>query len=508
MVVWMMGAVAFAGAGVELDWKGAHSHVKLIAPAGEHVSEEAPATLELAVGARRIRWEASGAELAEGVPAGPVAGEALSGTLSAAFCEDAGTRCRSVVLAVEGQVAAARRGRILLEGHPAAHAEAIPVGVDPEATVAEARALATAEDRLVLLDFGAIWCPPCNQLAAELLHADPPAESLDAWAIAGIDADDQRSWTLKDRYAVGGYPTLVATAPDGTELDRLVGYPGREATLAWLDGVAARRAPSPASPEGLSPAEAATEGRRRAEAGEHDLEPWLAAAEGAEGVDVHVLRFLATPTLADARWLHAWGIPTLAWGPAALDVDDAALLAEVHAAALEELPLAAPAVGADLTWLLGRCEPEAEARWAAVGAALLGSLRTRDPSRDRWLLTSYAGLLADAGQPDAGMAVLAEARLAFPRDPTWLLALAGIQLDEGLLDDALASTEAGMALAWDDNRLRMAALRVRVLLAMDRGDEARALVAAVLAEPAPDSGLAVRTHRYRAALEALVGAGE
>ena len=42
------------------------------------------------------------------------------------------------------------------------------------------------------------------------------------------------SWEMKDRYAVGSYPTVIAARPDGTALDRIVGYPGEDAFLSWL----------------------------------------------------------------------------------------------------------------------------------------------------------------------------------------------------------------------------------------------------------------------------------
>ncbi len=102
---------------------------------------------------------------------------------------------------------------------------------------ADLRALfdaAQVDGRPVLIDFSAQWCPPCNLLAAEILHDPANAGDLEGFHRIEIDVDRPESWEAKDRYAVGGYPTLLAARPDGVEIDRLVGYPGEEAVLSWL----------------------------------------------------------------------------------------------------------------------------------------------------------------------------------------------------------------------------------------------------------------------------------
>jgi thiol-disulfide isomerase/thioredoxin/tetratricopeptide (TPR) repeat protein len=98
-------------------------------------------------------------------------------------------------------------------------------GVD--AAFADARSRGTA----VLADFFAVWCPPCDLLRDEFLHAPHRQELLSKFTLLRLDADSPASFPLKDRYKVGGYPTVLVIGSDGELLDRIVGWPG-DAPLA------------------------------------------------------------------------------------------------------------------------------------------------------------------------------------------------------------------------------------------------------------------------------------
>jgi hypothetical protein len=68
--------------------------------------------------------------------------------------------------------------------------------------------------------------------------------------------------------------------------------------------------------------------------------------------------------------------------------------------------------------------------------------------------------------------------------------------------EALALADAAWALAWGDNRLRVAAARAEALAGLGRVDESRAFARDVLdGMVAPEADVAVRTHRYRRDLE-------
>jgi thiol-disulfide isomerase/thioredoxin len=103
------------------------------------------------------------------------------------------------------------------------------------AAVSAAFADAVETGRPLLVDFFAVWCPPCDRLRDEFLADPMQAARLDRFVLLQADADDPASFGLKNRYEVGGYPTVLLLAPDGTLIDRIVGYAGPDAFGQRLD---------------------------------------------------------------------------------------------------------------------------------------------------------------------------------------------------------------------------------------------------------------------------------
>ncbi|HCP46428.1 MAG TPA: hypothetical protein DIU15_10315 [Deltaproteobacteria bacterium] len=93
---------------------------------------------------------------------------------------------------------------------------------------------ALGKHKLVLVDFSAIWCPPCDRLRDEFLQSPRWADLLDSFELVVLDADDPSSFQAKDRYRVGGYPTLLVLSQEGQVLDRMVGFDGASRTAARL----------------------------------------------------------------------------------------------------------------------------------------------------------------------------------------------------------------------------------------------------------------------------------
>jgi len=103
---------------------------------------------------------------------------------------------------------------------------------DEPGAVDAAFAEATGSDRKVLIDFYARWCPPCDRLRDEFLELPEHGELLDSFVLLKLDADDPHSFELKERYRVGGYPTLLVVDGEGRELQRFVGYDSDAERLA------------------------------------------------------------------------------------------------------------------------------------------------------------------------------------------------------------------------------------------------------------------------------------
>jgi thioredoxin 1 len=73
--------------------------------------------------------------------------------------------------------------------------------------------------RPVVVEFGAVWCPPCRQL--EPILEDLAGEWRGKVDFFQIDVDSNTATTV--RYGVLGVPTLVLFK-DGADVDRLTGY--------------------------------------------------------------------------------------------------------------------------------------------------------------------------------------------------------------------------------------------------------------------------------------------
>lgn len=94
----------------------------------------------------------------------------------------------------------------------------------------EACAAAETREKIVLIDFYTTWCGPCKLLDQTTWKDDKVRRWLRNRTIAlKIDAEKEKK--LTEKYRVKAYPTILLLKPDGTEIDRLVGYREAEAFL-------------------------------------------------------------------------------------------------------------------------------------------------------------------------------------------------------------------------------------------------------------------------------------
>src|SRR5665647_1398404 len=94
-----------------------------------------------------------------------------------------------------------------------------PTGANIEPIFAQAK----AANKPVFLYWGAVWCPPCNQIKATVFKRQDFIERSQLFVPVYLDGDTPGAQKLGAQFKVRGYPTMILFKPDGTELTRLPG---------------------------------------------------------------------------------------------------------------------------------------------------------------------------------------------------------------------------------------------------------------------------------------------
>lgn len=107
---------------------------------------------------------------------------------------------------------------------PVAEAPAKPAEIAwRHGEVSEGLAEAAQSGKPVLLYWGAVWCPPCNQLKATVFKDPAFIATTQAFIPIYLDGDSPGAQKWGEQFGITGYPTLVVLRSDGTELTRLMG---------------------------------------------------------------------------------------------------------------------------------------------------------------------------------------------------------------------------------------------------------------------------------------------
>lgn len=106
---------------------------------------------------------------------------------------------------------------------------------------------AAKSNKIVLIDFYTTWCGPCKMLDKNT-WTDPTVIQLLEQKTVALRIDAEKETALSKHYKIEAYPSILLIKPDGTEIDRIVGYelPGPfiqdfNAALSGRDSIARAR---------------------------------------------------------------------------------------------------------------------------------------------------------------------------------------------------------------------------------------------------------------------------
>jgi thioredoxin-like negative regulator of GroEL len=518
---------AFAGEpAIIAEWRGEYGLVRVEAPEDEHLADTAEAWGWYELEGERFEFASQNTSLEQGIaflrPSSR--GEHwIVGELSFSLCQNGGSACRLVETRFEGDVYGRRGDNNLVLSQP----EAPEIVVDStheshgegSAALAAAFEAAALDGKLVLIDFGAIWCPPCNQLSADILEAPEHQADLEPYHVVALDADDADSWESKDRYGVRGYPTLIVARADGEELDRQEGYWSKDNTLSWLASLAggsvSLNEQFEMAPE-MSDVARGEVAKTLAFAGrvEDAVELIL---QGCEGADCQIATVVVnasreeevSPTEESAIWLlenaplrtaeWLWWVPDLA--EASDELRD--LVADQFPTLLASVD---PVLAAELAFVGNEFMSDfAIDVVTAMSVAVFRSQLTGDPVADRASYYSLIHLYDSLGLDSQVVELLTKAITEFPTEMTFYNSLAGYHSEMGRFGEALVAIEGAVEWAYGDNAIRVAKSHAEILIELGQREEAVEVITSALESAAvPETDLDVRTFTYIERLEQLL----
>jgi len=92
-----------------------------------------------------------------------------------------------------------------------------------EGSVEEGFPLAKETNKPVFLYWGAVWCPPCQEIKHTVFKSKQFIAQTDLFVPIYLDGDTDRAQAWGEKFGVKGYPTMIVFNPSGDEITRIPG---------------------------------------------------------------------------------------------------------------------------------------------------------------------------------------------------------------------------------------------------------------------------------------------
>ena len=90
-------------------------------------------------------------------------------------------------------------------------------------SIEQAFALAESEDQPLFLYWGAVWCPPCQEIKHTVFKSQDFINLSRAFIPVYLDGDTDLAQAWGEKFGVQGYPTMIVFNPAGEEVTRIPG---------------------------------------------------------------------------------------------------------------------------------------------------------------------------------------------------------------------------------------------------------------------------------------------
>lgn len=376
----------------------------------------------------------------------------------------------------------------------------------------------------LLISFFGVWCPPCNELEEIVFESTKFIEKSKNFTLLKVDADKKESWKIKNKYKVGGYPTLIFTDSQGNEIYRVVGFRSVDEFMRIMDlvirskGVDFKKACSKKGLDDLLRCATVCSEREDKNCAKTAFQKILKTATKNSVPHLIAETFFAenAPDLELKKKAYenllknnpvtpqslVWALSYLELGNPHLDLLNKVVsqFEEIQknnlAGSLGITDTDEIQMQAQLLEAVGKLE-DSKTAWALASQKLeQKAISLGDKSVARGFTIERIGALEMSGKKEEALKLANEYRKKFPDEFTFHYQAASVLESLKKYPEALKAAEEAYLHSYGDNRIRAATLWIRLLATVPDKVQAQKLFDEVSRESTPDAALQIRTHRY------------